>query len=459
MANNWKKVKINFKTVKLSSFIEPIKKTYSEFNDEKYSLVFGVSNTNGICITGKEASKDISKYIILEEDCFVFNPYRINVGSIGINDKKLKGCVSPAYVVFKTNNKMNPHFLYYYLKSEYGNHLINWYGNRGGVRNALRYNDLCQIDIPNIDLPTQLVLLKNIQNCNGTLENLRHESENQSTLLTKLRQAIIQEAIEGKLTTSWRKENPVRKGDPDYDAEALLEKIKTEKEKLIKEGKIKKEKNLSEINPEEIPFELPKGWVWTRLGEIGIVNPRNCLDDNLEISFSPMNLISEKYGVNPKFEVKTWKEVKKGFTHFAENDIAIAKITPCFENSKAGVFKHLKNKYGAGTTELHILRPIIVLSDYVYVNVKTKKFLNEGSKLMTGAVGQKRVPVDYFSNYLIPLPPLAEQHAIVERVEKLLSMVDELEKQVAERKEQSEQLMQAVLREAFEGKSLAKEKV
>ena len=96
----------------------------------------------------------------------------------------------------------------------------------------------------------------------------KSEISNQQTYLTKLRQAILQEAIEGKLTAGWRVKNPVEKGNPNTDAAALLETIKTEKQKLIAEGKIKKEKPLTPINPDDVPFCLPDGWVWVRLGEV-----------------------------------------------------------------------------------------------------------------------------------------------------------------------------------------------
>ena len=99
---------------------------------------------------------------------------------------------------------------------------------------------------------------------------LEKENANQNSYLKQLRQSILQEAIEGKLTAEWRKQNPVRKGDP-ADAVALLEKIKQEKKKLIAEGKIKNEKPLAPVKSEEVPFELPEGWVWCRLGEIASI--------------------------------------------------------------------------------------------------------------------------------------------------------------------------------------------
>lgn len=378
-----------------------------------------------------------------------------------VSDDVPSNAIFASYLIrFTCNEKLNPEYFFTFLNSYafWSQILAKQQGALLQNVNAKRMGELiipyCSIEKQKEVLRSNTEIQKDIEktlNLYKLVTSTSSELINQSSYLTKLRQAILQEAIEGKLTADWRKENPVRMDDPDYDAEALLEKIQIEKEKLIKEGKIKKQKPLAPIKAEEVPFELPEGWVWTRLGEVGFINPRNYIDENLEVSFTPMPLVSAKFGVKPQFEIRKWSQVKNGFTHFAENDVAIAKITPCFENSKAGVFKQLKNRYGAGTTELHVLRPIVVLSDYIYINIKTTAFLDEGAKLMTGAVGQRRVPVDYFSNHFIPLPPIAEQQAIVDRVGKLLSIVDKLEEQVSERKEQSEQLMQAVLREAFEG--------
>lgn len=456
MANNWKRVKVDFKTVKLGNFIEPIKSTFSDLNDAKYSTVYGVSNTDGICITGKEASKDISKYIVLEKDCFAFNPYRINVGSIGINGKGLKGCVSPAYVVFKTNEKLNPYFLYHYLKSDYGNHLINWYGNRGGVRNALRFDDLCQIDIPDIDLSTQLSLLKEIQNYRATFDSLSYESINQTTCLTKLRQAILQEAIEGKLTADRRKENPVRKGDPDYDAEALLEKIQAEKEKLIKAGKIKKQKPLAPIKAEEVPFDLPEGWVWTRLEYISSVGTgatplttEETYYKNGTINWITSSSTGSLFIEHPD-KLITEKAIQE--TNCQIYPINTLVIAMYGQGKTRGQISELKIPAATNQALAAIQLYLIADSHRTYIKHFFMNHYLEIRKLASGGA-QPNLNMEKVKTTFIPLPPLAEQQAIVDRVEKLLAMVDELEKQVSERKEQSEQLMQAVLREAFEGES------
>lgn len=110
--------------------------------------VLGVTNVEGVMHTGVEASDDKSKYLRLRPGRFVYNPYRINVGSIGLSSETQNGICSPAYVVFTPSSQVDARFLRFFLKSARGNQLINFHGNRGTVRSALRFDDLCQIEIP-----------------------------------------------------------------------------------------------------------------------------------------------------------------------------------------------------------------------------------------------------------------------------------------------------------------------
>ncbi|WP_156127061.1 restriction endonuclease subunit S, partial [Aeromonas sp. ZOR0001] len=218
--------------------------------------------------------------------------------------------------------------------------------------------------------------------------------------------------------------------DPsDEPASVLLERIAAEKTRLVKEGKIKKPKALPEIGEEEKPFELPDGWVWSMLAEIAEINPRNESDDTVDASFVPMSLISTAYNGQHEFEARKWGEIKKGFTHFSNGDIGIAKITPCFENSKAAVFRGLTNGIGAGTTELHIARPYTdyVSAFFILLNIKSPIYLKKGEAGMTGTAGQKRLAKDFFSFYPLPIPPFAEQHRIVAKVDELMALCDQLE--------------------------------
>ena len=142
-----------------------------------------------------------------------------------------------------------------------------------------------------------------------------------------------------------------------------------------------------------------------------------------------MPLIKEGYANNHTFESRVWNDVKSGFTHFAENDIAVAKITPCFENKKSVIFKNLVNGYGAGTTELHIIRLLTntICPEYILYNFKMDVFISNGIKAFTGAVGQKRIGKEFISNTLIPIPPRCEQLKLLKIIHDAFGYIDSIE--------------------------------
>ncbi|EFW77756.1 MULTISPECIES: restriction endonuclease subunit S [Pseudomonas syringae group genomosp. 2] len=254
----------------------------------------------------------------------------------------------------------------------------------------------------------------------------------------KLRELILELAVRGKLMPQ----------DPsDEPASELLKRIAEEKSRLAVERKIKKKKPLAEVGEEAQPFELPAGWKWSSLAQVAFVNPRNAAADSLEVSFVPMTFIGTRFDDQHGQEPRLWGELKQGFTHFAEGDIGVAKITPCFENSKACVFSNLLNGLGAGTTELHIVRPITGTLDprYVLAYLKSPQFLLVGETKMTGTAGQKRLPKDFVEANPFPLPPLAEQHRIIAKVDELMALCDRLEAQQADAESAHTQLVQALL--------------
>ena len=180
----------------------------------------------------------------------------------------------------------------------------------------------------------------------------------------QLKKSILREAVQGKL---------VPQDSNDEPASVLLERIRAEKEALIKAGKIKRDKHESVIFrrdnshyekldgierciDDEIPFDIPDTWEWIRMGSLFTINPRNAISDDAVVGFMPMPLLQDGFSNSHTFEERQWKDIKSGFTHFADNDVVIAKITPCFQNRKSAVICNLPNGYGAGTTELHILR-------------------------------------------------------------------------------------------------------
>lgn len=279
---------------KLQDFVEKKSIRAESLPNFESMKVVGVSNQIGITATNHKKSNDLSKYQLIEEGDFAYNPYRINVGSIGLVPQGLVGLVSPAYVVFRTKNLL-PELLLDFLKSNDGLFQIGKYA-RGTVRKALRFEDLCQIEMQIPSIEKQSTILKKKKNVDTEINILKTELNHQQTLLKKLRQHILQEAIEGKLTEEFRIKkyelrekklrtlnDKLRKASDDkiirnfelkisnYNASALLECIRKEKSQLIKERKIRKQKPLPPISEDEKSFTLPEGWVWCRLQDITLL--------------------------------------------------------------------------------------------------------------------------------------------------------------------------------------------
>lgn len=241
--------------------------------------------------------------------------------------------------------------------------------------------------------------------------------------VAELRKAILQLAVMGKLVPQ----------DPnDQPASELLKEIEAEKQRLVKEGKIKMPKPLPPVTEGERPYALPQGWEWVRLGNIGLINPRNNADDDMLAGFVPMPLIQEGYSEFHSFEERHWGDIKKGYTHFADGDVGMAKITPCFENMKSCVFSNLPSGIGAGTTELHIFRNEFVAVDprYLLFFLKNPKFISTIAARMTGSAGQKRVPTPLFAKLELPLPPIFEQHRIAAKIDELMILCNSLDQQI-----------------------------
>ncbi|MXX09919.1 MAG: restriction endonuclease subunit S, partial [Nitrospira sp. SB0667_bin_9] len=242
--------------------------------------------------------------------------------------------------------------------------------------------------------------------------------------IPRLRRFILDLAVRGRLVPQ----------DPnDEPASELLKRIAAEKKRMVEAGKVRKPKMLILVNETEIPFMLPTNWRWSQIAEIGLLSPRNETTDDTLASFVPMPMIAADYGEASNHEVRRWGDIKGGYTHFAEGDVGLAKITPCFQNGKSTVFRDLTGGVGSGTTELHVVRPLFVNPNFVLLFLKCPYFIETGIPIMTGTAGQKRVPTEYFAYSPFPLPPLAEQHRIVAKADELMALCDRLEATQAER--------------------------
>jgi len=216
------------------------------------------------------------------------------------------------------------------------------------------------------------------------------------------------------------------------DGGGSLQSIAKERSILLAEGRFKSSprlENLPYAFGEGLP-PIPASWVWTRLVDVGEISPRVVEEDQRLGTFASMSAISEMHGVPIQGVDRIWKTMKKGYTHFADGDVIVAKITPCFENGKAAVVNGLTNGFGAGTTELHVVRPLAGIEPrFVYAFLRSSYFRSSGVAHMTGTSGQKRLPTGFFATCPFPLPPLREQQRIVAKVDELMALCATLEAQ------------------------------
>ena len=441
---------MSWKKTKIGDILTRSKNPTNIDDNFQYKRVTIKINHNGIflrdCVFGKEIGT--KKQFLIKGGQFLVSKIDARYGAFGIVPKELDGAIITGnfWSYDFSQSELDIHWFNFLINSESFYDICERSSSGITHRKYLDEKKFLNFEIFLPKIEEQKQIANKLKQSKEKQKNLQTQINNQKTYLKNLRKQILQDAIEGKLTKDWREQNP------DIEpASELLKKIKQEKEKLIAEKKIKKEKPLPPIEENEIPFELPESWVWTRLGEIGIINPRNLSSNDTEASFIPMPLISNKYLEDPKFEIRKWGEIKSGFTHFADNDVAVAKITPCFENSKACVFKNLKNGFGAGTTELYIFRGNINLinPEFIYSNFKSQRFLKDGEFNMRGVAGQKRVPVDFVRNFIMSIPPYKEQLAITSKLQTLMQKLDEAEKAIEDSLNTSNLLTKSILTEAF----------
>lgn len=228
--------------------------------------------------------------------------------------------------------------------------------------------------------------------------------------LSVYRQAILKHAFEGKLTQKWREDNGI-----------------TEE------------------------------WSEDTIGNLCQINPKHKdIDDDLEISFVPMPALNQETARIDQHETRKFGEVKKGYTHFVDNDVLFAKITPCMENGKNGLATNLKNGVACGSTEFMVFRcGKKILPQFLLMKFRDTLFRRIAEANMTGAVGQRRVPKPWMEKVIMPLPSIKEQEVIVKEVQILLDQMNKIEEDIDYNLNKTEALRQSILKEAFSGKLVA----
>ena len=379
---------------------------------------------------------DIETYLLKVND-ILFARTGGTVGKSFLVEEVPERAIYAGYLIrTRYSSLLNPHYMKLFMESQ-----LYWEQLKNGTIATAQPNcngkTLAKMLLPIpptkeqeriVEKLTQLSsFLDNYGLCQDRLNVLNEEIKEQ------LKKSILQEAIQGKLVPQLTEEGT---------AQDLLEQIKTEKQKLIKEGKLKKSalatsaifrgddnKYYEQIGKkclditDEIPFVIPETWQWVRVRDVFQLNPKNEAEDEKLVAFIPMEKISAGYKSDFTFDTAKWGTIKKGFTHFANGDVAFAKITPCFQNRKSAIFHDLPNGIGAGTTELKVLRPYGNTIDrwYLLYFLESPYFIDEAT--FKGTANQQRIVVGYLEDKLFPLPTQKEQQRIVAQIEKLFEQL------------------------------------
>ena len=438
-----------YKSIRVSEFLHRIKEPVELQPEQEYSLVTIKVNHRGVVLRNKTKGKLIgSKMHRISKGQFILSGIDARHGAFGIVPDELDGAiVTNDFWYFDIDETKVKRDFFYWLTNTpiFLNACIK---SSQGVTQRVRLQAKLFFDFefrfP--PLEEQENFLKKIQHADQYLSSLRVELNNQEKYVSQLKQAILQEAIAGQLTAT---QNPIQKGNPDTDAAALLAKIKTEKQRLIADGKLKKEKPLAEIAIDEIPFSIPDNWVWCRLGEvthfidyrgktptkitsgIRLITAKNVKQGYL--SLSPDEYISEQ-----EYE----ERMTRGYPQLG--DVFFTTEAPlgnaCLNN--------LDEPISMGQRIITI-RSIAFLSSYLLKVILSPAIQKEIDIRKTGVTAQGIKSKRLFE-VPFPLPPVAEQKAIVEKVDRLMNIIDRLEQQIKYRKQLAENLMQTVLRKAFE---------
>lgn len=434
-----------------------IKRPVTVADDQIYKLVTIKMNHKGVVLRESKLGGLIKSgmYQVREGD-FILSGIDARNGAFGIVPEELDGAiVTNDFWYFEINDEIISKELFLELTATSWFDEICKKGSDGTTQRIRLQKDKFfnqPILLPGMEeqkeLLTKLHLFKEKQG------KLSGEIKSQKSLLSQLKQSILQEAIQGKLTEEWRT-NRQDQGIKVEPASELLRRIKAEKAKLIKEKKIKKEKPLPLITEAEKPFELPEGWEWCRLGDlcsktgsgstpsggktvylnegIKFIRSQNVYDDGLrldDVAFISAQIHKKMNGTVVQSEdlllnitggsIGRCCIVPKDFDEGNINQhVAIIRSM----NSGLGLFLHK-----------------IICSPY---------FQDQIIKAQTGA-GREGLPKNKMDNILIGLPNEDEQKAIVEKVESLMEKCRELEEEIKQSEEHAQMLMQAVLKEAFE---------
>ncbi len=438
--SEWKKVKIGDFLTEREGRYKP-----DDSKISKYKRLDKIDFSGTIHISDKPTKTDM---IIVHPDDLVISGINVAKGAVAVYQGDEPVCATIHYSSYTfDSSKVDLDYFKYFVKSPAFIAALQKQV-KGGIKTEIKPKHLLPLEISIPDLLTQQRIVKKISLQLQKTEQLSLEIESQKNYIKQLRQNILQDAIEGKLTADWRKQNPLQKGNPDYDAEALFEQIQKER------SNEKKQKELSPITDEEKPFEIPEGWKWIKMGEI--------------YSFS--NGTASRGSLNGKpYPVLRLADLSSG-----EIDISNVRCITLTENEFNShmvcnddlIFIRVNgSKDRVGTAFLYNSSIPMSYCDHLFCGHKKSSSIlstftmivfncpfskNQIIPLVKTTTGQNTINQGSMAIIKLPFPPLAEQKEILKQVEKHLQTVSDLENQITEREQLTKTLMQSILKDAFE---------
>jgi type I restriction enzyme S subunit len=420
-----------------------------------YKQVTIRTNYKGVVLRGIQDGMTIltKNQFAVSAGQFILSRIDARNGAFGIIPDELEGAiVTNDFLAFDINEDevereffnvflQSPVFLEACVKASRGN------TNRKRVDEDFFLN--YEVNLP--PLHDQHDLIKRINKGRNRLAAVQGEIMHQQSLHTQLKQAILQEAIQGKLTADWRAANP--HVEP---ASTLLRHVKAEKDRLIGAKKIRRSQPPSNISPDEITFDIPSGWEWCRLSQI---------IDKTESGWSPAchkhPAQEGKWGVLKTTAIQIGqyidgenKELPASLDPRPEHEASIGDIliTRAGPVNRVGICALVRETRPCLMISDKIIRfrPVLVNGAYLELFANTPLFqkLIESSK-QGMAQSQVNISQENLKATPVPLPPAAEQAVIVERVQALMTTCRALEAEIEYARNHAAQLLQSVLKEAF----------
>lgn len=290
-------------------------------------------------------------------------------------------------------------YLYIVIKAN-EHFILKEYHKDGTTVDSIDFDKFKCLPIPLPPITEQRRIVAETKHWFALIEQINQDKSDLQTIIHKVKNKILDFAIHGKLVPQ----------DPnDEPAFELLKRVNPNAEITCDNGHYE---------------NLPDSWYLTDIKSIFTINPKNKVADDVIAGFVPMTNIADGYSNEFRFESKLWGDIKKGFTHFAEGDIVVAKISPCLENRKSVIVTSLPNGIGAGTTELFVFRSQCVLAEYGLYFFKSDLFINHCVGTFNGVVGQQRISKSIIESIKFPLPPISEQKRIVDAIHTVFAKLD-----------------------------------